>query len=324
MKALAYRTTTSPVQGWASIHNKQPRGIAYETDRLFVHIYGAADPLWTISNGLSVTEQKQGTLADWVARFGAQYIVETNLDVGATMQGVWRPGLFQLDDILQGLAETTVNLRLSEQALLLQIQRLDELLLFVEPTAQSLSVYSHKARELLILACTEVEAQWKHYMALAGVQPQRQGFTTSDYVNLCAPLHLQEYEISLSRHEEVPPIRPFHGWSASRPTQSLSWYDAYNKTKHDGKEQFGAATVLACIQSVAANIAMFCVRFGPFHLHHGGGMLSALFNPTFTVALRDFDPRSYCVPELEVDGRVGPMIWGHADIRPRKPIAFSL
>jgi hypothetical protein len=287
VKALIYRTTKSPVQGWASVHEKQPRGYAYETATHFVHVYGAGDGLWTISNGLTVTNKKDGPLSDWVTQFGAENVEQSNLDVGATIEGVWRPGLYYDLDILQGLGETNLDLRLAEQALLLLIQRLDELLLFVEPTTQSLSAHSHKARELLILACTEVEAQWKHYLRRGGLI--KQVFTTNDYIALRSPLHLEEYEISLPRYKEVPPIRPFLGWSTvPGPTQTLPWYDAYNKTKHDSKEHFPAANVLACLQAVAANIVMFCVRFGPFPPPQGGGMLSALFNPTFvSLELRD-------------------------------------
>lgn len=197
MKAFVYRTTKSPVPGWQSVHEKQPRGVAYETDQHFVHIYGAADQLWTISNGLTVTDKKDGTLADWIiGQFGGENIEQSNLDVGSTIEGVWRPGLFYDVEMLQGLAETNVNLRLAEQALLLLIQRLDELLLFVEPTTQSLAAHSHKARELLILACTGVEAQWKHHALRGGLQPKNQGFKTNDYVLLSGPLNLGESRVS--------------------------------------------------------------------------------------------------------------------------------
>jgi hypothetical protein len=34
MKAFVYRNTKSDIPGWDSVHEKQPRGMAYETDRL--------------------------------------------------------------------------------------------------------------------------------------------------------------------------------------------------------------------------------------------------------------------------------------------------
>ena len=57
----------------------------------------------------------------------AENVEQSNLDVGATIEGVWRPGLYYDLDVLQGLGETNLDLRLAEQALLLLIQRLDEL-----------------------------------------------------------------------------------------------------------------------------------------------------------------------------------------------------
>jgi hypothetical protein len=74
MKALVYRNTKSTIPGWDSVHKQQQRGVAYETDTHFVHIYGAAEGLWTISNGLTVTKKKEGALSDWVKQTFGQKI----------------------------------------------------------------------------------------------------------------------------------------------------------------------------------------------------------------------------------------------------------
>jgi len=217
MRPLVYRVTKHTIPGWVPFHGKEPRGIAYETDTHFVHVFGKDKGLWVISIGLTATQAKSGTLHDWVDRtFGAVDIEEAVCEVGHTVQGVWRPGLYFSDEAMQGLSATTFDLRLTEQALLLLIQRLDELLHFIEPSPSTLQTHSHKARELLILACTEVENTWKAYLRMAGVTPSARGdFTTNDYVKLLGPLHLAEYEISLPRYADVPPIRPFYGWSAT-------------------------------------------------------------------------------------------------------------
>lgn len=325
LKALVYRNTASPVPGWELVHERQARGYGYVSGQRFVHVYGRDVGLWNISNGLTVTVGREGNLRDWVVQsFGAQDIEESNLEVGETIEGVWRPGIFYDDEMLQGLGENGLNRRLSEQTLLLLIQRLDELLLFVEPSAEALTTYGHKARELLILACTEVEAQWRHHLVRGGVVAGGQGFTTNDYVRLRNPLFLAEYQVALPRHAEVPDIRPFQDWTPAQPTQSLSWYDAYNKAKHDRQGQFSAATVLSCIQAVAANIVLFAVRFGPFRLYNGGGMLSALFNPMFELALIGCDPKTFYVPDLDVAGRNDALTWGNAEVLPWQPGPFRL
>jgi len=224
---------------------------------------------------------------------------DPNIDVGHTIAGVWRPGLYYTEEILQGLAGSNVELRLAEQALLLLVQRLDELLHFVEPAPNTLSTYSHKARELLILACTEVENYWKQYLQQAGETPHRNEFTTNDYVKLKVPLFLDEIEVSLPRYPAVPPFRPFLDWSNKpSPTKTLPWYDAYNKTKHDRKAHFSEATLLNCLHAVAANIALFSVRFGPFYLFHGAGTLAAHLNQLISIELKDPNPKSFYAPNI--------------------------
>lgn len=298
MRALIYRNTVTTLPNWVPFHDRHPRGIAYESDTHFIHRYGVDQGLWVISSGLTVTERKSGALADWVVRtFGAIDIEETNAEVGDAIEGVWRPGLFYTDEVMHALGANNVELRLAEQVLLLLVQRLDELMLFVEPTAQTLATHGHKERELLILASTEVENYWKHYMRRDGSNPPGAGFTTNHYVRLREPLFLHEFEVSLPRYTAVPSIRPFTGWSRTpSPTTTLPWYDAYQKTKHDRDTHFAEATLSNCIQAVAATIVLFSARFGPFHLLHAGGSLSSLFNQLFSIQLREPDPKSFYMP----------------------------
>lgn len=301
MQPLVYRITRHTIPGWVPFHEKEPRGIAYETDSHFVHVFGKDRGLWVISTGLTVTQAKTGTLRQWVEQtFGAEAIETAQCEAGHTVEGVWRPGLYFDDETLQGLGASGFDLRLSEQSLLLLIQRLDELLHFVEPAPGALQTYSHRARELLILACTEAENYWKAYLRMASVVSAKGDFGTKDYVRLLGPLHLADYVISLPRYADIDPIRPFDGWSSAQPTKSLPWYDAYNKTKHDRTTHFSEANVGNCLQAVAAVIALFCVRFGPFRLFHGGGTLAAFFNQQFSIELKDCDPTSFYVPRVTI------------------------
>lgn len=301
MPAISYRNTDFTIPGWVPFTDKERRGIAYETNTHFVHLYGKELGLYVISVGLTVTESKSGTLDDWVRNaFGATDVQQMTHEPGHTTEGVWRPGLYYDDEMLQGLGATQSELRLAEQSLLLLIQRLDELLLFVEPDTQTLGTFSHKARELLILACTEVESSWKGYLRRAGVQEPPNGFSTNQYVRLKHPLYLDEFEVSLPRYAAVPRLRPFHNWSAASPTKSLDWYDAYNLAKHDRSRNFSSATVLNCIKATAANVVLFAVRFGPVRLFHGAGTLSALFNHLFSIELTTPDFRSFYAPLISL------------------------
>lgn len=299
MRSLVYRNTQHTIPNWTPIHETQPRGIAYETDTHFVHLFGNDRGLWVISPGLTATQKKSGTLRQWVEKtFGAEDIEESEIDVGHTIEGVWRPGLYFDDEVLQGLAESKVELRLAEQALLLLVQRLDELLHFIEPSPNTLSAHSHKARELLILACTEVENSWQQYIQRVKKSGNQGRFTTADFVKLKRPLCLDEFEAHLPRYPDIPPIRPFFSWSSKSPTKTLPWYDSYNKTKHDRRSHFAEATLWNSLQAVAANLVLFSVRFGPFRLFNGGGTLSAHINQLFSIELKDCRPTSFYAPHV--------------------------
>ena len=288
MTAISYRNTKTNLPGWVdTVHLEQPRGMAYETATHFVHFYSRDSGLYVVSVGLTATEKKAGSLPDWAIRvFGADDIKNAIHPVGSAVRGVWRPGLYFLQEVLQGLGNSEAELRSSEQSLRLLVERLDELLLYIEPDAHGLKAYSHKTRELLILACTEVENSWKHYMRVAGASPLRgTDFTTRDYVRLLTPLYLAEFEITARPYSAIAELRPFAGWDANAPTRSLVWYDAYNKTKHDRTNYFSEATLAMCFSAIAANLAMFCVRFSPFPLLEGPGTLAPLINQLFRESL---------------------------------------
>ncbi len=323
IKAFVFRPTKSVV--WDDVHVSHPRCMAYETHTHFVNVYGQADGLWTVSNGLTIAEVKQGTLRHWIeTNFGGVDIEETKHPVGETVTGVWRPGLFYDAEMLGALGATQSELRSAEQVLLLLVQRLDELLLFIEPTKSTLQTFGHKSRELLILACTEIESLWRHYLELAGLNPPKHGFNTNDYVRLVRPLFLEEFEVTLPRHKDVPSIRPYLGWNVHpSPTTTLGWYAAYNKAKHDRRNYFFEASLLRCIEAVAANLIMFSVRFGPYRLYHGAGPLAALFNANFSISIRECSPDEFYVPELKVENWQR-RTWGRAEIEQRRPIPFKL
>lgn len=313
MDAIVYLNSKTTLPGWVpTVHVQEPRGFAYETATHFVHLYGSGSGLWILSTGLVATEKKTGLLCDWATRvFGAREIRPSIHPVGHTIRGVWRPGLYFFEETAQGLGISELEQRSAEQALRLLIERLDELLLYIEPDSNGLMTYSHKTRELLILACTELENNWKHYMRLAGATPVGGQFTTNDYIKLVEPLYLTEYEIQLKPYLTVSPLRPFEGWRTEAPTQSLSWYDAYNKTKHDRDQHFDKATLDNCIAAVAANVVMFSIRFGPISLFESRGTLSTLVNHLFSLQLRDCTPETFYIPSIQVpDGTTEALICG--------------
>jgi hypothetical protein len=138
---------------------------------------------------------------------------------------------------------------------------LEEICQTVHPEGANLDVYGHDIRNLLMLACTEVEAHWRGVLQANGQHLDRPN--TSDYVKLCAPMHLPEYAISIAAFPWLEPIAPFKSWSVSgKPSQDLPWYQAYNETKHDRDGRFGQATLRSAIEAVLATVVMTVAQYG--------------------------------------------------------------
>ncbi len=131
----------------------------------------------------------------------------------------------------------------------------------VHPTKDTFGAYGHDIRNLLILACTEVETHWRAVLVANGVSKQR--FDTNDYVKLAAPMKLTEYAVSLPYYPWLDPFRPFAAWPSSKPTQDLKWYDAYNNVKHDREGNFSQATLEAAFNAVVACAVLLVAQFGP-------------------------------------------------------------
>ena len=95
-------------------------------------------------------------------------------------------------------------------------------------------------------------------------------------------------------------ITPFNGWNDNKPTDSLTWYKAYNKTKHDRFKHFNMASLGNCMLAIAANIVMFSVRYSPYILWHGSNSTSSIFNQLFDIKLTGPDPTSFYLPKINI------------------------
>jgi len=307
MQAFTYINTHTNIPGWVdTVHIEQERGYAYESNGRFFHVYGLTQGFWGLSTGLTASEPAgDQSLKSWIdSVFGADNIEPMQLEPGEVIKGVWRPGLYFKNQRYQALSINDHIQRTAEQALRNLIEKLDEILLYIEPSSTGLQSYGHKSRELLILACTEVENIWAQYMRLANVLPTGSGFNTNDYVKLLAPLHLSEFKISCKLISNSYSIEPFSQWSTRRPSQSLPWYNAYNKTKHDRENYFSEATLSNCMQAIAAVVALFCVRHSPFPLVQGNSSLAGIFSQHFDISLTNPDYKSFYVPEFNVSTKL--------------------
>ena len=147
-------------------------------------------------------------------------------------------------------------------------RNLGELFRVSHPAPDNLNSYGSAIRDLLILACTEVEAQWKAIAIENHLPPILKHFNTKDYVKLLPAMKLNEYGISLLRYPGNPFVFPFNNWNPADPTQSLDWYNAYNQVKHDREAHFKEATLGRAIYAVAACLVLLAAQFGEHNLRH--------------------------------------------------------
>ena len=136
---------------------------------------------------------------------------------------------------------------------------LERICLTIHPSDETLAVYGHDIRNLLILAATEVEAHWRGVL-LTNSSPLKR-FTTADYVLLADIMRLREYSVSFPSFPWLEPIKPFGSWDSNCATKSLPWYDAYNATKHDRENAFNSAQLRHAFAAVAACSVMLAAQF---------------------------------------------------------------
>ena len=135
----------------------------------------------------------------------------------------------------------------------------------VQPGPKTFAAYGHDIRNLVILACTEVETHWRGVLVANGAQ--RKAFTTADYVKLVDIMGLRDFLVSFPAFPNLEAIRPFEAWGlGEHPTTDLGWYTDYNAVKHNREEEFERANLLSAFQALSAVAVMLVAQFGPYGL----------------------------------------------------------
>lgn len=309
MKAICYTNTKTTLPNWIEpLHESQPFGFAYENNHFFIHLYGTNQGIQTISPGLTVVEKNKNnqTLKSWVINtFGATNIKNMKCDVGTAKKLIWRPGLLYYDELKSALDYDEFDKKNSEQSLIILLQKLSEILLYIEPSNKSKKTYSHKLRELLILSCTEFENQITSILEKHNIAPIGRNYNTNDYVKINDIAYLYNYVINFKNYSIFSKIMPFKNWNISNPTQSLKWYDSYNKTKHNKNLHFDESTLDNVINAIASNIIMYCVKFGPYSLYNDMSVLSSLINQMVFISFKKDLKNTFYLPLIELPINTG-------------------
>lgn len=113
----------------------------------------------------------------------------------------------------------------------------------VEPVTPNLQTYGHQIRQLLILACNEVETQTKGILKANNCPGAGKNMNIKDdYFKLAKPMKLSAWKVRLASYPDYPELVPFAAWSGP-DYQPLPWYRAYNDTKHDREGAFAKGII---------------------------------------------------------------------------------
>ncbi|MCF5051816.1 hypothetical protein GIW50_12495 [Pseudomonas syringae] len=133
---------------------------------------------------------------------------------------------------------------------------------YLEPHTDNYKAYSNRMRELLILSCTEIEANFSGILEVNNVKPNRKNYNTGDFAKLIQVLYLKDWGASLKLRHGCGSSYPFKDWSVEKPTQTLQWYDAYNHVKHDAFDKLCLANFNAVYNAMSALYILLIAQWG--------------------------------------------------------------
>lgn len=127
---------------------------------------------------------------------------------------------------------------------------------YIEPSNDNSATYSQRTYELLLRAATEFESNCKRILNANGILNAN---NINDYYKINIATKLSEYEVCMNIwRPQRKVIRPFIEWNNG---YSLSWYQAYNRAKHDRQTNFGEANLDNLIKAVAGVYALLYAQF---------------------------------------------------------------
>jgi len=135
------------------------------------------------------------------------------------------------------------------------IEQLEAICRVVHPEGVNMRVFGQGIRNVLILACTEVEAHCRRILSANG----NEGTNMTEYARLAGAMRLGEYSVSFPYYPWLKPIRPFNNWKLGR---RLGWYSAYNGVKHNREKELSRGTLQQAFQAVAGCFVLLCAEKG--------------------------------------------------------------
>lgn len=142
----------------------------------------------------------------------------------------------------------------------LQLQKeMEELFLYVAPADKNLKTYSYHIHELLIRICIEIEANFKAIFAENHYSKQEKDLSIKDFWKIDVSHRLSDYKVRMPTWEGRNNVfEPFIGWKTST---NLSWYRAYNRTKHNRDKYFAEANFKNLMDAFCGLFVLLTAQF---------------------------------------------------------------
>lgn len=162
---------------------------------------------------------------------------------------------------------------------------------FIEPAEINNNTYSFRIHELFMRVCIEVEANFKAILRENIFNPkyksgQKQGqyraentWNINDFKIINKTHHLDDYSVEMPFWTgQGHIITPFHEWKSNTP---LTWYQAYNLSKHDRLDNFHLSNFRNLITGFAGLFVLLSSQFNTESFSTGGGGLGTTTNSYF-------------------------------------------
>ena len=144
------------------------------------------------------------------------------------------------------------------RAFLILQNDLFELFDYIEPADSNFPTYSHRIQQLLLRTCVEIEANLTAILVENGYS-KAGDLNMTDYRLINRTHRLSSYKARLPIWAGQGGVRqPFLAWDGG---QALTWYRAYNKSKHNRHESFRDASFQHLIDAMCGLVIVLSAQF---------------------------------------------------------------
>lgn len=158
------------------------------------------------------------------------------------------------------------------RAFLLIQEDLQTLFEYIEPSDQNLAAYSFRTYELLLRTCTELEANFKAILRSNAYSRPSRDWNIRDFAKIEKSHYLSDFAVKMPYWTGSNRVRvPFAEWKNGH---SLTWYQAYNASKHDRAQELKAATFTNVVDAFCGLCAVLTAQFLSYDFSPANGVLT--------------------------------------------------